>query len=155
MAAPGTLTVKYFGTNVGKIYLSDIDRRHQLGGAPEDGNYKAGQDEYMTWGEIKVLMYTDDVIYSRLNGVLNYFSTEGSSIIFKSNGAPLTLVDGTDTAANERPRGDYANTGLFDDRFINNVLAGNYSTGSAGTLGTGATGYYVGGDTGYNYGNVL
>ena len=153
--AVATLTVKYFGTNVGKIYLSDIDRRHQLGGAPESGNYKAGQDEFMTWGEIKVLQITDDVLYSRLNGVLAYFSTEASSKIFSSNGAPLTLVDGTDTAANEVPRGDYANTGLFDDRFINNVLAGNYSTGVKGTLGTGYTGYYIAGDTGYNYGNVL
>jgi len=153
--AVATLTVKYFGTNVGKIYLSDIDRRRQLGGAPESGNYKSGQDEYMTWGEVKVLQVTDDVLYSRLNGVLKYFSTVASSVIFGSHGAPLTLVDGTDTAANEVPRGDYANTGLFDDRFINNVLGGKYSTGVQGTLGTGATGYYINGTTGYNYGNVL
>jgi hypothetical protein len=153
--ALATVTVKYFGTNVGKIYFSDVDRRRQLGGAPEGGNYKAGQDEYIVWGEVKVLQLTDDVLYSRLNGVLKYFSTEASSIIFSSNGAPLTIVDGVDTAANEVPRGDFSNTGLFDDRFIQNNLNGNYTTGIKGTLGTGATGYYIGGDTGYNYGNVL
>ena len=153
--ALATVTVKYFGTNVGKIYLSDIDRRHQLGGAPEGGNYKAGQDEYMTWGQVKVLQLTDDVLYSRLNGILKYFSTEASSIVFATHGAPLTIVDGTDTLANEIPRGDYANTGLFDDRFLQNVLAGNYSTGVQGTLGTGYTGYYIGGTTGYNYGSTL
>jgi hypothetical protein len=153
--ALATVTVKYFGTNVGKIYLSDIDRRHQLGGAPEGGNYKAGQDEYITWGQVKVLQLTDDVLYSRLNGVLKYFSTLASSIIFNSQGAPLTIVDGTDDVTNEVPRGDYSNTGLFDDRFIQNVLTPNYSTGVKGTLGTGATGYYINGTTGYNYGNVI
>lgn len=154
MAIP-TVTVKYFGTNVGKIYLSDIDRRHQLGGAPEGGNYKAGQDAYMTWGEVKVLQFTDDVMYSMVNGVLKYFSTLASSIIFNSNGAPLVLVEGTDTLANEVPRGDFANTGLFDDNFIQNVLNPNYSTGAQGTLGTGVTGYYINGTTGYNYGSTL
>ena len=40
----------YNGTNVGKFYLSDIEKRLGLGGAQE-GNYKGGQDQYIIWGE--------------------------------------------------------------------------------------------------------
>jgi hypothetical protein len=47
-----TLLVQYFGTNVGKIYFTDVDKRNQLGGAQE-GNYNGGQDQYIMWGETK------------------------------------------------------------------------------------------------------
>jgi hypothetical protein len=138
-----TLSVKYTGTNVGKIYFSDIDRRHQLGGAPEGGNYGAGQDQYIVWGETKILQLTDDVGYSRISGVLKYFSTAASSSAFV-NGAPLTLAEGSFTAANEVPRSDIGDTGTgrFVDSYMNTVLSDKYSTGIAGA-------------TGYFYGNTL
>ncbi len=140
--AVSTLTVKYTGTNVGKIYLSDVDKRRQLGGAPENA-YISGQDEYLQWGETKVLQITDDVLYSRLKGILKYFSTAASSAAFV-NGAPLTLIDGTDTTANEVPRQDIGDTGSsrFIDSYMTTLGLQFYSTGIAG-----ATGYY--------YGNVL
>lgn len=135
-----TLTVKYTGTNVGKIYFSDVDRRHQLGGAAEGGNYLAGQDEYIQWGETKVLQLTDDVIYSQINGVLKYFSTDASTTAFV-NGAPLTLVPGTDTSVDEVPRQDIGDTGAgrFIDSYMATLGLQFYSTGLAG-----ATGYYYG-----------
>lgn len=134
-----TLTVKYTGTNVGKIYFSDIDRRHQLGGAAE-GNYVGGQDQYITWGETKVLIFTDDVLYSWAKGVLKYFSTAASSAAFVV-GVPLTLTEGTDSSANEVPRQDIGDTGVsrFTDAYMTTLGLQFYSTGIAG-----ATGYYYG-----------
>jgi hypothetical protein len=135
------LRVRYLGTNVGKIYFTDIDKRHQLGGAPEGGNYKGGQDQYIVWGETKVLQLTDDVLYSMTTGVLKYFSTAASSTSFTTCGAPLVLDEGSYTAANEVPRQDLGDTGTtrFSDTYMQNILDGKYSTGAAGT-----TGYYVG-----------
>ena len=65
------LKVKYFGTNVGKIYLGDVYKRHQLGGSPE-GQYLAGQDEYIIWGETVVLELTSEVLFSMSNGTLKF-----------------------------------------------------------------------------------
>ena len=54
------IKVQYNGTNVGKIYLSDIEKRLGLGGAQE-GNYTGGQDQHMIWGETLVLQKTGTV----------------------------------------------------------------------------------------------
>ena len=136
-----TLRVQYNGTNVGKIYFTDIDKRGQLGGSVE-GNYNSGQDQYIMWGETKVLQLTDDVLYSQANGVLKYFSTEASSTTFSShNGAPLALTEGAYTSADEVPRQDLGDTGgtRFSDEYIAKLANDKYSTGAAG-----ATGYYYG-----------
>lgn len=136
-----TLKVEYFGTNVGKIYFSDIDRRHQLGGSDE-ANYKGGQDEYIIWGEVKVLYITDDVMYSMTDGVLKYFSTQSNSSVFDNNGAPLTLTEGSYTKADEVPRQDIGDTGSsrFVDTYMDKLADAKWGTGASG-------------DTGYYYGN--
>jgi hypothetical protein len=136
-----TLKVQYFGTNVGKIYFTDVDKRSQLGGAQE-GNYNCGQDEYIMWGETKVLQLTDNVLYSMAKGVLKYFSTAASSTVFSGhNGAPLVLSEGAFTAADEVPRQDIGDTGSsrFVDSYMDQLANDKYSTGVAG-----ATGYYYG-----------
>lgn len=137
-----TLRVEYYGTNVGKIYFDDIDMRHQLGGSKE-GNYRGGQNQYIVWGEVKVLQLTDDVLFSMSDGVLKFHSTQSSSTVFANNGAPLTLTEGAYTKANEVPRQDIGDTGTsrFTDSYMNDVLAdAKYApTGVAG-----ATGYYYG-----------
>lgn len=136
-----TLRVQYNGTNVGKIYFTDVDKRNQLGGAQE-GNYQGGQDQYIMWGETKVLQLTDDVLYSMTNGILKYFSTASSSTVFSShNGAPLALTEGAYTSANEVPRQDLGDTGgtRFANDYMTKLANDKYSTGIAG-----ATGYYYG-----------
>lgn len=136
-----TLRVRYIGTNVGKIYFSDIDKRNQLGGAQE-GNYVGGQDEYIMWGETKVLQLTDNVLYSMAKGVLKYFSTAASSTVFSAhNGAPLVLDEGSYTSASEVPRQDIGDTGTsrFIDTYMDKLANDKYSTGLAGS-----TGYYYG-----------
>jgi len=132
-----TLRVQYFGTNVGKIYFSDIDRRHQLGGAPEGGNYKAGQDEYIVYGETKVLQITNDVLYSWTDGVLKYFSTAASSTTFTTHGAPLILTEGTFTKEDEIPRQDIGDTGTgrFIDSYMARLADQKFATGASGETG--------------------
>jgi hypothetical protein len=162
-----TLTVKYFGTNVGKIYLSDVDMRGQLGGSDE-ANYIGGQNEYIVWGEVKVLYITDDVLYSYIKGVLKYFSTAGSSALFADgvhNGPPLTIVEGTDTLADEVPRQDIGATSCetgsyipsgrtrFCDSYMAILADAKYSTGLAPVLTSSGT--YTGGETGYFFGNDM
>jgi len=152
--AINTLTVKYTGTNVGKIYLTDVDKRHQLGGSAE-GSYVGGQDEYIMWGETKVLQLTDDVLYSYAKGVLKYFSTAASSTVFSThNGAPLTIVEGTDTVTSEVPRQDLGDTGStrFSDAYMAILANDKYSTGLAPIAL--AAGGYTGGETGYYFGNA-
>jgi len=136
------LKVKYFGTNVGKIYLSDVYKRHQLGGAPE-GQYNAGQDEYIIWGETVVLQYTGEVLFSMASGILKFFSTLASSPAFTHNGPPLVLEDGSFTAANEDPRRDIGDTGAgrYTDAYMSKLADARWGTGLAG-----ATGYYYGND---------
>jgi hypothetical protein len=136
-----TLRVQYFGTNVGKIYFTDVDKRNQLGGAQE-GNYQGGQDQYIMWGETKVLQLTSDVLYSMIKGVLKYFSTEASSSVFSDyNGAPFILTEGAYTSADEVPRQDIGDTGTsrFIDSYMEKLANDKYSTGLAGS-----TGYYYG-----------
>ena len=128
-----TLKVQYIGTNVGKIYLTDVDKRSQLGGAQE-GNYISGQDEYIMWGETKILQLTDNVLYSMAKGVLKYFSTASSSSVFTDhNGAPLTLTEGSFTSADEVPRQDIGDTGSsrFIDSYMEKLSNDKYSTGSS------------------------
>lgn len=139
--ADNQVMVKYYGTNVGKIYFSDVDRRRQLGGAPE-GRYIGGQDEYIIWGEVKILELTGDVLFSMKQGVLKYFSTEASNSVFAHNGAPLTLIEGTYTSADEVPRQDIGDTGTsrFTDAYL--AILGNDKYGPTGVAG--ATGYYYG-----------
>jgi hypothetical protein len=135
------LKVEYLGTNVGKIYFTDVDKRNQLGGAQE-GSYHGGQDQYIMWGETKILELTSDVLFSLAKGVLKYFSTAASSTVFTAhNGAPLVLSEGTFSSANEVPRQDIGDTGSsrFVDAYMDQLANDKYSTGLAG-----ATGYYYG-----------
>jgi hypothetical protein len=137
-----TLRVQYLGTNVGKIYLSDLQRRRQLGGAPEGASYTAGQDEYMIWGETRVLLLGSDVLFSQNNGVLKFFSTAASDTRFAVNGAPLTLAEGSYTVADEYPRKDLGDTGgtFFADTYMSRLADDKWGpTGAAG-----ATGYFYG-----------
>ena len=70
----------YEGTNVGKIYLSDI----------EDvvGN------SYVTWGVRFFLDRTEPAVEQSLkDGILRYFCTEKSSQAFESHGAPFIAYD--------------------------------------------------------------
>jgi len=136
------LRIQYLGTNVGKIYLTDCTKRLALGGSKE-GDYYGGQDRYIVWGETVVLELTDDVLFSQAQGILKWFSTAASSTAFTTNGAPLVLTPGAYTSADEVPRRDYANTGLFDDSYIAGVLA-NDQYAPSGATGSGCTGWYVG-----------
>ena len=135
------LKVSYTGTNVGKIYFRDVDRRQQLGGAAE-GNYNGGQDQYIIWGESKVFELTGDVLHSVSHGVMKYFSTEASSTVFSNNGAPFTLEVGSYTSVDEVPRQDIGDTGSsrYTDAYMERLADAKWGTGAAG-------------DTGYYYGN--
>ena len=135
-----SLRVRYMGTNVGKIYFSDIEKRLSLGGSQE-GDYLGGQDKYIIWGETKVLDLSTDVLASWNRGVLKYFSTEASSTSF-IQGAPLTLDENVYTSANEVPRTDLGDTGgtRYEDAYMT-VLA-NAQWAPTGVAG--ATGYYYG-----------
>jgi hypothetical protein len=149
-----TLRVMYTGTNVGKIYFTDVDKRHQLGGSAE-GSYIGGQDEYIMWGETKVLQLTDDVLYSVAKGILKYFSTASSSTVFSThNGAPLELLEGSYTSADEVPRQDIGDTGgtRFTDAYMAILANDKYSTGLGPVSVVG--GGYTGGETGYYFGNA-
>lgn len=134
------LKVKYFGTNVGKIYLSDVYKRHQLGGAPE-GQYTAGQDEYIVWGETVVLELAGEVMFSIASGVLKFYSTLASSPIFTHNGPPLVLETGSFTKDDEVPLRNVGDTGSsrFIDSYMSKLADARWGTGGAGN-----TGYYWG-----------
>lgn len=136
------LRVQYFGTNIGKIYLSDLQRRRQLGGAPEGPSYTAGQDEYMIWGETRVFELSSDVLFSQLNGVLKFFSTTASDTRFAVNGAPLTLDENTYTVADEYPRVDLGDTAgtRYSDSYMSRLADDKWGPTSA----AGATGYFYG-----------
>ena len=137
------LKIEYYGTNVGKIYLSDCTKRLALGGAQE-GNYHGGQDQYIVWGQVVVLELTDDVLFSQVQGILKYFSTASSSTVFTTIGAPLVLTEGSYTSADEWPRQDIGDTGtsLFTDEMMAKLA--NDQSGVTGSPATGETGAYVG-----------
>jgi len=137
-----TLKIEYLGTNVGKIYLSDITKRLSLGGSQE-GNYSGGQDGYIIWGETQVIEITDDVLFSMTDGILKYFSTVGSSSVFTTLGAPLALTEGSFTAANENPRQDLGDTGgtRYSDAYMERLANDKYSPAG---VAAGETGYYYG-----------
>ena len=153
-----SLKVSYIGTNVGKIYISDVKKRLGLGGAQE-GDYTSGQDEYIIWGEIKVFVLTGDVLTSATNGILNHFSTANASWS-ALNGPPLVLDVGTHNAYEQLPSvffmtGTTAYTGtnftipglggtglnyVWSDEYLARLSIDEYApTGIAG-----ATGYYYG-----------
>jgi len=132
------LRVRYLGTNIGPIYLSDVQKRVGLGGGQE-GGYNQGQDQYIRWGETLILQESGDVLMSQAYGVLKYFSAAAASGAW-INGAPLTLDSGVYTEANDVPGRRYAGeTGVFTDAYLAQIANTKYSTGIAG-----ATGYYLG-----------
>jgi len=137
------LKIEYYGTNVGKIYLSDCTKRLGLGGGQE-GGYNIGQDQYIVWGQVVVIELTDDVLFSMTDGILKYFSTTASSSVFTTIGAPLTLNEGAHTVADEWPRQDIGDTGsgLFTDTVMAKLA--NDQSGVTGAPATGETGAYVG-----------
>lgn len=139
------IKVKYLGTNIGKIYFSDIERRLGLGGAQE-GAYNGGQDRYIIWGEEKVLQESGEVLLSVAQGVLKYFSDVNSSDVFSANhGAPLVIETGVYTSADEIPRSDIGVTAgsRFEDEYITKLADAKWApTGAAS--GAGPTGTYHG-----------
>jgi hypothetical protein len=150
MANPSTVKVSYLGTNVGKIYLSDCGKRLGLGGAQE-GNYYGGQDEYIIWGEIKVLDATTDVLTSLSSGILAHFSDTHNTDWNTKNGPPLTTDYGTHTKIEEKPSAQFmtgsggacGGTGLdymWSDDYLSRLANDKY----APTATAGATGYYYG-----------
>jgi len=134
------LRITYTGTNVGKIYLSDIGKRNQLGGGREgDYNNNSGDDQYIMWGETVVLQKSGEVLNSNAHGVLKYFSTAPSDGAW-INGAPLTVVDIASTDVNEVPGRNFAgDTGRYTDAYLARLASANFSTGTVGQ-----TGYYYG-----------
>jgi hypothetical protein len=142
-----TVKIAYVGTNVGKIYLSDCGKRLGLGGAQE-GNYYGGQDEYIIWGEIKVLDLTSDVTSSISSGILAHFSSATNTDWSTKNGAPLTITTSTYTKREEKPSalfltGTAGGTGLdylWSDEYLARLSDDKY----APTTTAGATGYYYG-----------
>lgn len=135
------LRIEYLGTNVGKIYLSDIGKRLGLGGAQE-GDYYGGQDAYIIWGETLILELTGDVLLSQANGILKHFSDSANTDWSTKNGAPLTLTEGAYTVADNNPRRDLGDTGStrFTDSYLDRLADEKW----APTGASGVTGYYYG-----------
>lgn len=146
-ATLNALKVSYFGTNVGKIYLSDIGKRLGLGGAQE-GNYTYGQDEYIMWGEVKILDIVGEVVSSMSSGILAHFSDPTNPSWNNLNGPPLILDVGTHTKLESVPSqifltGMGGGTGLsyeWSDEYLTQIANDKY----APTTTAGATGYYYG-----------
>jgi hypothetical protein len=142
-----TLKVSYLGTNVGKIYLSDIGKRLGLGGAQE-GNYTYGQDEYIMWGEVKVFDLVGEVVSSISSGIIAHFSNATNPSWSALNGAPLTLDVGAHTVLEAVPSqifmtGTGGGTGTnfeWSDEYLALLANDKY----APTTTAGATGYYYG-----------
>ena len=141
------LKVSYLGTNVGKIYLSDIGKRLGLGGAQE-GNYTYGQDEYIVWGETKILDIVGEVVSSMSSGILAHFSNAANTSWSTLNGPPLTLTVSTYTVLDAVPSqifmtGTGGGTGTnfeWSDEYLAILANDKY----APTTTAGATGYYYG-----------
>ena len=144
--ADNQIRIRYLGTNVGKIYLSDVGKRLGLGGGRE-GGYGYGQDQYIVWGETLILQATGEVLMSAADGVLKYFSSDPSSGAW-INGTPL-LIDFNDyTSASDNPLRDVTgDTGRFTDTVLG-ILADGGKQGITGGLAynpaSGATGYFYG-----------
>ena len=133
------IRIQYNGTNVGKIYLSDIEKRLGLGGAQE-GNYGGGQDQYIIWGETVILQKTGDVLMSVASGIIKYYSTANTAVF--PTGAPLTVdSDASYTSLDEVPLRDVTGeTGRYTDAYMSRLANDKYApTGIAGV-----TGYYYG-----------
>jgi transketolase C-terminal domain/subunit len=60
--------VKYDRTDYGRIYLGDVGRRNQLGGAV--GLYTHGQDRYLSHGQDATFVKTGDVMMSAVVGTI-------------------------------------------------------------------------------------
>jgi hypothetical protein len=169
MSAPlvNTLKVSYLGTNVGKIYLSDLQKRLGLGGAQE-GDWYGGQDEYIVWGEKKVLLLTGDVITSMTNGIIAHFSNPTNTEWNTLNGAPLSLDVGLHTVYENLPSilfmtgtllgpaggatGIWGGTGLdyaWSDQYLSQLAIDQWGPAVNGPTGTWA------GQTGWYYGNAI
>ena len=156
------LKVSYLGTNVGKIYLSDLGKRLGLGGAQE-GNYTSGQDEYIIWGEIRTYDLTGDVISSLSSGILAHFTDATNASWSALNGPPLIAADGTGVSYSQRAEKPsvlfmtgvgtggtgMGGTGLdymWSTEYIARLANDKYApaTGVSGALRSGETGYYYG-----------
>lgn len=135
------LKIEYLGTNVGKIYLSDIGKRLGLGGGQE-GDYNGGQDAYLIWGETLIIELTGDVLLSQSQGILQHFSDTANTDWSTKNGAPLTLTEGIYTSADTYPRRDLGDTGgtRYSDDYMTRLANEKW----APTGASGVTGYYYG-----------
>ena len=83
----GTTAVSYDGTDVGKIYLSDIGQRNQLGGG--QGIFSIGQDQYLSSGEDATFVSTSDVMLSASatsdrTGVIKRYEDAGSFTVTRT-----------------------------------------------------------------------
>jgi hypothetical protein len=87
--------VSYTGTDIGGIYLSDIGRSRQLGGAVQG---EIGQDIYINKGETICLTTTGDVLLSSAengSGVLKRYSTDNEPALLDLLVKSGTLPQGT------------------------------------------------------------
>lgn len=159
----GALQVSYLGTNVGKIYFSDVKKRLGLGGAQE-GDWIGGQDEYIIWGETKLLLLTGDVQTSATSGVLAHFSDPTNTSWSTLNGAPLILTVTDYSTLNlikqvpsiyfmTGPSSTVGGTGLgyvWSDEYLARLAIDEYAPAGVHS----PTGAWAGG-TGYYYGNSI
>jgi hypothetical protein len=56
--------VHYDGTDFGRIYLGDVGRRRQLGGAVVEGVVALGQDRYIHKGQDATFVQTGQILMS-------------------------------------------------------------------------------------------
>lgn len=143
--ADNQIRIRYLGTNVGKIYLSDVGKRLGLGGGRE-GGYGFGQDQYIVWGETLILQATGEVLMSAVDGVIKYFSSSPASGAW-INGAPLVVDFGDYTSASDNPLRDVSgSTGRYTDTVLGILADGKQGItgGLAYSPSSGSTGYFYG-----------
>lgn len=81
--------VVYSGTDIGPIYLGDVDRRAGLGGGVSI--YQEGQDKYIKFGETRKLVNTGAVRLSIDAGTLKHYADNAAETRFLG-AAPLVLT---------------------------------------------------------------
>jgi len=85
LTTDSTVTVTYDGTDRGRIYLSDVGQRNQLGGG--QGIYTLGQDRYLSKDQTATFIKTGAVMMSASyagydrTGILKHFEDQSSFTI--------------------------------------------------------------------------
>lgn len=135
MAINKYTVVDYTGTNVGPLYLEDVQPRAQLGRAVQG---QIGQDLVINPGDKVALVNTGAVLMSQEKGTIKLFSTDNTEQlagIVSSMGGTVyrnSGLTGVDAALNGTP------TGLTAPLALSGVdtLAGVTGLQRSGTVGT-------------------